>query len=99
MKERKKKKKEKREKERKKQRKKEREIVAKALDGQRYPLPPSECIRICEGERGSGPKGADNLCFVSLKVLYWNLSFNAGCYLSLEAFLSLMTDLSLVAGI
>ena len=53
-------------------------IVAKALDGQRYPLPPCECMWMCEGERGSGPKGADDLCLVSLKVLDWNLSFNAG---------------------
>ena len=38
---------------------------------------------MCEGERGSGPEGADDLCLVSLKVLDWNLSFNAG--MSLEA--------------
>ena len=29
-------------------------IVAKALDGQRYPLPQYECMWMCEGERGSG---------------------------------------------
>ena len=40
-------------------------IVAKALDGQRYPLPPCECMWMCEGERGSGPEGADDLCLVS----------------------------------
>ena len=37
-------------------------IVAKALDGQRYPLPLSECMWMCDGERGSGPEGADDLC-------------------------------------
>ena len=37
-------------------------IVAKALDGQRYPLPLHEYVRMCDGERGSGPEGADDLC-------------------------------------
>ena len=32
-------------------------IVAKALDGQRYPLPLCEYMRVCDGERGSAPKG------------------------------------------
>ena len=36
-------------------------IVAKALDGQRYPLPLCECMLICYGERGSGPEGADDV--------------------------------------
>ena len=40
-------------------------IVAKALDGQRYPLPQCECMWMSEGERGSGPKGADDLCLAS----------------------------------
>ena len=43
--------------------KKKMEIVAKALDGQRYPLPLCEYMWVCDGERGSGPKGADDLCF------------------------------------
>jgi len=38
-------------------------IVAKALDGQRYPLPLCEYMWVCDGERGSGPEGADDLCF------------------------------------
>ena len=33
---------------------------------------------MCEGERGSGSEGADDLCLVSLKVLDWDLSLNAG---------------------
>ena len=41
----------------------EEEIVAKASDGQRYPLPLSLCLVVCDGERGSGPKGADDVCF------------------------------------
>ena len=31
-------------------------IVAKASDGQRYPLPLSKCWFEFEGERGSGPE-------------------------------------------
>ena len=42
----------------------ERQIVAKALDGQRYPLPLCEYMLMCDGERGSGPKGANDLCTV-----------------------------------
>ena len=38
-------------------------IVAKALDSQRYPLPQYEWM--CEGERGSGSEGADDLCLAS----------------------------------
>ena len=41
-------------------------IVAKALDGQRYPLP------LCE--RGSGPEGADDLCLVSFERRGHNMS-------------------------
>ena len=32
-------------------------IVAKASDGQRYPMPLSKCWFEFEGERGSGPEG------------------------------------------
>ena len=39
-------------------------IVAKAIDGQRYPLPLCEYMWMCDGERGSGPEGADDLCLV-----------------------------------
>ena len=35
-------------------------IVAKALDGRRYPLPLCEYMLMCDGERGSGPEGADD---------------------------------------
>ena len=38
-------------------------IVAKASDGQRYPLPLSLCLVVCDGERGSGPEGADDVYF------------------------------------
>ena len=54
-----------------------REIVAKALDGQRYPLPLCEYI-LCDGERGSGPKGADDLCLVSFEDLGLKVSINNG---------------------
>ena len=37
-------------------------IVAKASDGQRYPLPLSWCLVVCEREWGSGPEGADDVC-------------------------------------
>ena len=45
-------------------------IVAKALDGQRYPLPLCKYMLMCDGERGSGPEGADDLCcfFFSLEA-------------------------------
>ena len=49
-------------------------IVAKALDGQRYPLPLCEYMLVCDGEGGSGPKGADDLCLVSFEALGLNLS-------------------------
>ena len=42
-----------------------RRIVAKALDGQRYPLPLCEYMWVYDGERGSDPERADDLCSVS----------------------------------
>ena len=45
---------------RKRERKKR--IVAKASDGHWYPLPLT-CLVVCDGERGSGPEGADDLGF------------------------------------
>ena len=42
-------------------------IGAKALDGERYPLPLCEYMWMCDGERGSGPEGADDLCLVSFE--------------------------------
>ena len=54
------------------------EIVAKALDGQRYPLPLCEFMWMCDGERGSGPEGADDLCLVGFEALGLNLSINYG---------------------
>ena len=55
-----------------------RTIVAKALDGQRYPLPLYEYMLMCDGERGSGPEGADDLCLVCFEALGSNLSINNG---------------------
>ena len=52
-------------------------IVAKALDGQRYPLPLCEYMWVCDGERGSGPEGTDDLCLVSFEALGLNLSLKA----------------------
>ena len=57
-----------------------RKIVAKALDGQRYPLPLYECMWLCEGERGSGPEGAVDLCLVSFEALGLNFSVNEGIF-------------------
>ena len=53
-------------------------IVAKALDGRWYPLPLCEYMWVCDGERGSGPEGADDLCLVSFEALGLNLSINNG---------------------
>ena len=52
--------------------------VAKALDGQRYPLPLCEYMWVCDNDRGSGPEGADDLCLVSFEALGLNLSINNG---------------------
>ena len=52
------------------------QIVAKAFDGQRYPLPLCENVLMCDGERGSGPEGADDLCSVSFVDLGLNLSIH-----------------------
>ena len=52
-------------------------IVAKALDGQRYPLPLCEYMWVCDGERGSGPEGTDDLCLVSFEAPGLNLSLKA----------------------
>ena len=38
-------------------------IVAKVSDGQRYQLPPSLGLEVCESKRGSGPEEADDVCF------------------------------------
>ena len=53
-------------------------IVAKVLDGQRYPLPLCEYVLMCDGERGSGPEGADDLCSVSFADLGLKVSINNG---------------------
>ena len=31
---------------------------------------------MCDGEWGSGPEGADDLCLVRFEVLSWDLSLN-----------------------
>ena len=54
------------------------EIVAKALDGQQYLLPLCEFMWVYDGERGSGPEGADDLCLVSYEALGLYLSINNG---------------------
>ena len=51
-------------------------IVAKALDGQRYPMPLCEIMWVCDGERGSVPEGADDLCLVCFEALGLNLSID-----------------------
>ena len=48
------------------------------VDGQRCPLPLCEYMWMCDGERASGPKGADDLCLVSMEPQGWDLSPNAG---------------------
>ena len=53
-------------------------IVAQALDGQRYPMPLCEYMWVCDGDRGSDPEGADDLCLVSFEALGLNLSINTG---------------------
>ena len=53
-------------------------IAAKALDGQRYPMPLCEYMWVYDGERGSRSEGANNLCFVSTEALGLNLSINNG---------------------
>ena len=52
-------------------------IVAKALDGQRYPLPLHEYLWMCDGERGSGPEGANDLCLVSFERQGHNMRLEA----------------------
>ena len=39
-------------------------------------MPLCECVWMCDGERGSGPEGADDLCSVSMEVLGWDMSPN-----------------------
>ena len=55
----------------------EMEIVAKALDGQRYLLPQCEYM-LCDSERGNGPKGADDLCSGIFEDLGLKVSINNG---------------------
>ena len=62
---------------------KEGKIVAKAIDGQRYPLPLCEYM-LCDGERGSGPEGADDLCSVIFEDLSLNVSIKPSMYLGLD---------------
>ena len=33
---------------------------------------------MCDGERGSGPEGTDDLCLVSFEVLGWDLRLGFG---------------------
>ena len=57
-------------------------IVAKALDGQRNPLPLCDYMWVYDGEGGSGPEGADDLCLVGFEALGLNLSINYGISVS-----------------
>ena len=68
----------------------EKVIVAKALDGQRYPLPPCEFMWMCGGKRGSGPEGADDLCLASLELQDWNLSLKGNSSLKFPAQLKIL---------
>ena len=52
-------------------------IVAKALDGQRYLLPPCEFMWMCGGNRGSGPEAAADLGLASLELQGWDLILKA----------------------
>ena len=52
-------------------------IVAKVSYGQRYLLPLSEYM-LCDGEWGSGPKGAGDLCSVIFGDLGLKASINNG---------------------
>ena len=70
-------------------RKKEIEIVAKALDGQRYPLPLFEYMWVCDGERGRDPEGDDDLCLVSFEALGLNFTI-----FTIEIFTYVLTDIS-----
>ena len=51
--------------------------VAKALDGQRYTLTLCECMWMCDGKGGSGPKGANDLCLVSFEPQDHKLNLKA----------------------
>ena len=55
----------------------QRRIVTKALDGQRYPLTLHDYLWMCEEVRGSGPKGANNLCLESFERRGHNISLEA----------------------
>ena len=46
----------------------EKVMVAKASDGQRYPLPLCEYLWMCDGERGSDPEGADDVYIYCLAL-------------------------------
>ena len=52
-------------------------IFARVLDGQRNLWPLCEYMLMCNGERGSGPEGANDLCclYLSLKdgIRAWRL--------------------------
>ena len=83
-------------------------IVAKALDGQRYPLPLSECMWVW----GSWWEGANDLCWIYLSLKAgirawrlgfepggWDLSFEAGIWASWLGFGLRCWDLSFEVGI
>ena len=53
-------------------------VYSPQRNGQRCPLPLCEFMWVYDGERGSGPEGADDLCLVSYEALGLNLSINNG---------------------
>ena len=60
------------------------------VNSSQYPLPLREHMLMCDGERGSGLKGANDLCQEGFEALGLNLSINygfksQGCDLSLQA--------------
>ena len=53
----------------------------------------------CEGERGSGPEGADDLCLARIEVLRWDWTLEAGKRPSRLGLKSQGWDWSLQSGI
>ena len=59
------------------------------------------CVSVgeCEGERGSGPEGADDLCLVSLELQGWDMNLKGLISPSRPGFEPWGWDLSLKARI
>ena len=79
-------------------------IVAKALDGQRYPLPLCECMRMWGGERRWWEEPMTYAVFIwawrlELGPWSWDLSLEAGIWASWLRFEPWDWDLSLEVGV